>query len=378
MGASNTDLVILKFKNNHPEASKLMDIAFVREGKGLLKGRAYFAFNSALIDTFRKVALREKWRLFPLNFSFSEHTSKKSEPPLPIVKKPKKVKHQQGPLQPNYEKIKLFKKYMMQRRYSGSTVQSYYSALMKFFSHYHDVHYSDITTDMIEQYSYKNFVEMSRSHSSQNQFVSALKHFFTMFSNEDVVPEEILRPNRTKRLPNVLSKEEVKAILLAPGNIKHRCLLTVVYGAGMRIGEVLSLKLSDVRFEEKLIYIRSGKGFKDRRVPLSATMARLVKDYLGAFRPVVYLFEGRPGRRYSSSSAQKIIARSSRKAGIKIRVTMHTLRHSYATHLLESGVGLRYIQELLGHSSPKTTMIYTHVSGKRLGEVESPLEDLDL
>ena len=92
----------------------------------------------------------------------------------------------------------------------------------------------------------------------------------------------------------------------------------------------------------------------------------------------MYLFEGRPGRWYSSSSAQKIIARSSRKAGIKTRVTMHTLRHSYATHLLESGVGLRYIQELLGHSSPKTTMIYTHVSGKRLGEVESPLEDLDL
>ncbi len=179
-----------------------------------------------------------------------------------------------------------------------------------------------------------------------------------MYSKEDIISEEIERPRKIQYLPNVLSKEEVRSILLSCVNIKHKCLLTVIYGAGLRIGEALRLKLTDIRIEEHLLYIRNSKGKKDRRVPLSKTMIKMIEEYRIACKPEDHLFEGLEGEPYSASSAQSILRRSVKKANIGIRVTLHTLRHSYATHLLESGVGLRYIQEILGHNSPKTTMIY--------------------
>ena len=155
-------------------------------------------------------------------------------------------------------------------------------------------------------------------------------------------------------------------------------MLSLIYGAGLRVGEALRLQLKDVRPSEDLLYIRRSKGRKDRRVPLSATMLKLLRNYIQIYQPKQYIFEGQNGGMYSARSAQQLFKRACQRAKILLPVTLHTLRHSYATHLLEQGVGLRYIQEILGHSSPKTTMIYTHVSGKRLSEVRSPLEDLDL
>lgn len=160
-------------------------------------------------------------------------------------------------------------------------------------------------------------------------------------------------------------------------NLKHKTLLVIVYGAGLRIGEALGLKLTDISRDESLLYIREGKGLKDRRVPMSPMMLKTLERYYKRYRPKVYVFEGAKGGAYAQSSARQVLKRSVLAAGIRKHVTLHTLRHSYATHLLERGVGLRYIQELLGHGSPKTTMLYTHVSGKRLGEIASPLDDMD-
>ena len=153
----------------------------------------------------------------------------------------------------------------------------------------------------------------------------------------------------------------------------------LVYSGGLRIGETLKLRLTDINSQRGLIEIRGGKGAKDRMVPLSGVLLKFLRDYYKAYRPKEYLFESGSGRGpYSTSSARKVFQRAVKQAGIKRKVTLHTLRHSYATHLLEKGVGLRYIQDILGHRSPKTTMIYTHVSGKKLKDVVSPLDDLDL
>jgi len=276
------------------------------------------------------------------------------------------------------EMITFFGMYLRERRYSESTVHSYMSMVRQFYSHHTDIDWQSISPKHIITYNYTEYVKKNKSTSAQNQFISAIKLFYTFHHIPNIIPENLERPRKQKTLPNVLTKEEVKSVLLAPTNVKHRCLLMIIYGGGMRIGETLNLKLTDIRPEERLLYIRKGKGKKDRRVPLSATMIKVLEEYYIAYKPKVYVFEGQNNEKYSVSSAQKIIQEAVVKAGIKIRVTLHTLRHSYATHLLESGVGLRYIQEILGHQSPKTTMVYTHVSGKSLNEVRSPLEDLGL
>ena len=192
------------------------------------------------------------------------------------------------------------------------------------------------------------------------------------------MPNDFTRPRREYKLPNVLTKEEVARILRSSGNLKHKTLLSLTYGCGMRIGEILDLKWVDVSRAEGLLYIRRAKGRKDRRVPISKSMIQMLEGYFHVYKSNEYIFEGQYGGKYSYSSSQQVIRRAVKRAGIRKHVTMHTLRHSYATHLLESGVGLRYIQEILGHNSPKTTMIYTHVSGKRLGEIRSPFDDLNL
>lgn len=169
-----------------------------------------------------------------------------------------------------------------------------------------------------------------------------------------------------------------KIRFVSRGYIKHKCLIMIIYSAGLRIGEALNLRVEDIRSKEKLIYIRQAKGRKDRRVPLSDKMLRVLREYYKACRPKEYLFEGQNGGKYSRTSARNVLKKSVQKSGIPIRVTLHTLRHSYATHLMESGVGLRYIQEILGHKSPKTTMLYTRISGKRISEIRSPLQDMDI
>ena len=276
------------------------------------------------------------------------------------------------------KKIESYRIYLLGKRYSESTVKTYLGVVNLFFSYHGHIDWLELKYEDVIAFNYIFYVKPKRSLSSQNQLISALKLFYTYHRVPQIVPDEIERPRKMKFLPNVLTKEEVKLVLISPKNIKHRCLLTVIYGGGLRIGEALALKLTDLRREERLLYIRQAKGKKDRRIPLSATMIKLLDEYCMAYRPKVYVFEGIKGGKYASSSAQSVIKNAVKNAGLKIRVTMHTLRHSYATHLLESGVGLRYIQEILGHNSPKTTMIYTHVSGKKLNEVRSPLEDLGL
>jgi len=274
------------------------------------------------------------------------------------------------------EKIASMKHWMEQKRYSTSTVKTYVSMVKQFFALHESVKWNDIPLTTIESYCYKEFIERQKSYSAQNQFISAIKIYFRTNHFTALEIDAIERPKKSTYLPNVLTKEEVRLVILSTSNIKHRTLLTIIYGAGLRIGEALKLRITDVRSEEGLLYIRGSKGKKDRRVPLSDTMLRMLREYYIAYRPKTYVFEGASGGLYSPSSAQKVLKRAVKQAGITIRVTLHTLRHSYATHLLESGVGLRYIQEILGHNNPKTTMIYTHVSGKKINEVRSPLEDL--
>ncbi len=208
--------------------------------------------------------------------------------------------------------------------------------------------------------------------------VSAIKTFYSISGKGKVRPAFIERPRRSKALPKVFSKEEVSQILNSVGNLKHKLVLWMIYSCGLRRSEVINITMNDLDRERNLLHIREGKGRVDRIVPLPAKVWEKVDEYIAGYKPRKYLFEGQRGGRYSAESVYNIFKDALRRAGIGKDVGVHCLRHSYATHLHESGLDIRYIQELLGHKSSRTTEIYTHVSRRNLIQVRSPIEDLDL
>lgn len=273
--------------------------------------------------------------------------------------------------------IERFTQWMRSRRYSENTIKTYIDALKSFLVFHREKLIIDITNEDVVIYNNEYILKNKFSGSYQNQIVNAIKLFFKIVKDSKIEIEKIHRPKREKVLPNVLSKEEVKAILEAHGNIKHKAMLSLIYSCGLRRSELLHLKFSDIDSKRGIVIIRQGKGKKDRIAPLSLKILSLLRQYYTTYKPRVWLFEGQDaGEQYSEKSLQSVLKQALYKTGITKPVTLHWLRHSYATHLLESGTDLRYIQELLGHSSSKTTEIYTHVSTKSLQQIKSPFDDL--
>ncbi len=263
--------------------------------------------------------------------------------------------------------------YLRGKRFSESTVRTYYTFALKFEvfcqkepSKMVDKDVSDFLEQVITKQNY--------SVSSHRQCVSALKHYAEVFAIVLKKDWDAMRPSKSKLLPTVLSLQEVIRLLQVTKNLKHRFIIALIYSSGLRIGELLNLKVKDIDIERKEVFVRSGKGRKDRVVILAESVLPLLYNYLQTYRPRYFLIEGTAMSTYSSSSVRKFLGDSVKRAKIRKRVTPHTLRHSFATHLLENGVDLRLIQELLGHSKPETTMIYTHVSSKQLLNIQSPLD----
>ena len=263
-------------------------------------------------------------------------------------------------------------------RYSPRTRESYLAMLEFFFRYFSPVEPSDIGEEEISRFLYDFIIKLGYSASYQNQMVSAIKTYYSIARNRKVDPEFLERPRRSRALPKVFSKEEVTRILNSGGNLKHKMLLWLIYSCGLRRSEVTNLKLTDLDRERGILHVREGKGRVDRFVPVPAKVWEKLDEYFSGYKPKQYLFEGQSGGRYSSESVYRVFKDTLVKAGIRKDVGVHSLRHSYATHLHENGLDIRYIQELLGHKSTRTTEIYTHVSRRNLVAVRSPIEDLDL
>ena len=275
------------------------------------------------------------------------------------------------------KKIELFRAWMISKRYSSSTVKIYCESIQSFFRFFKEKKIEAIENADLVDFNNRFILANGYSSTLQNQVVNALKLFYSRMEGTQLQIDQLERPRRSHPLPNVLSKEEVAAILQAPVNIKHRAMLSLIYACGLRRSELLNLKLGDVDSKRGLLLIRMAKGKKDRVVPISAKVIEMLRFYYKIFKPMVWLFEGQViGEQYSEQSLQSVMKQSISKAKIRKPVTLHWLRHSYATHLLESGTDLRFIQELLGHKSSKTTEIYTHVSTQSLKKIKSPFDDL--
>ncbi|MFN0033449.1 MAG: site-specific tyrosine recombinase/integron integrase [Saprospiraceae bacterium] len=267
---------------------------------------------------------------------------------------------------------------LMLKRYSHRTIKGYKNTLRAFIRYYDDTKPSQITRKQINAYITHLIQEKHITESYQNQICCAIKMFYCEVVGQADKVAGLVQAKKPQKIPQVLTEGEVTRLLRAIDNLKHRCILMLIYSAGLRLGEVVKLRLTDIQPERHRIFVRDGKGKKDRCTILATKTKALLNDYRDIYRPVHWLFEGQDGGQYSDRSVQAIFVAAKERSGINPLATVHTLRHSFATHLLEKGVDLRYIQDLLGHESSKTTEIYTHITKKSWDKIKSPLDDLEI
>ena len=276
-------------------------------------------------------------------------------------------------------RITTFTSWLKSKRYSDNTIKVYTDCMRVFLKFFNDQDALDLTEGDVIRFNNEYILANKLSSSYQNQAVNAIKLFFSVLEQRKMNLDLVHRPKLGKQLPNVLSKEEVQTLLRSVKNRKHMAMLALIYACGLRRGEVLKLLPTDIDSHRMVLLIREAKGRKDRIAPLPQMIIDLLRNYYKEYQPKKWLFEGQvEGKPYSGRSIELVFKKALHLSGIRRPATLHWLRHSYATHLLEGGTDLRYIQELLGHKSSKTTEIYTHVSTRNLQAIKSPIEGFDL
>ncbi len=261
------------------------------------------------------------------------------------------------------------------KKYAYSTAKTYISCFEKFINYYKNKALLEINDQDIRNYL-TYLIRQERSDTYINQSINSIKFYYEIVLEMPNRFYNLDRPKKKKYLPKVLSQKEIASIISATKNLKHRCILSLLYSTGVRMNELLELKISDIDSDRMMIHVRDAKGGKDRYVQLSSKLLPELRKYFIEYRPKIYLFEGAKGGKYSSTSVGKIIKKAASSVGIHKKVTAHIFRHSFATHLLENGTNLRQIQKFLGHSSIKTTEIYTHISNSNFKLVKNPFDSL--
>lgn len=290
-------------------------------------------------------------------------------------------------LEQSYVKHKRYKscptaylKFMLSRNYSRNTIETYYYYFLLFINSFPmlNIHtINNFTSKEINAY-HENLKESTGGSTTRlNQSVNAIKLYYREVIGSDLELQSIVRPKKERTLPKVWSLEEIGRIISNIDNLKHKTLISLMYSSGLRVSEVLNLKPKDICRERMQLTVRGGKGKKDRYTILAKKSLELLEQYFREYKPREFLFEGQFGGPYSDSSVRKFLNEAVAKSKVKPHRGTHTLRHSFATHLLEGGTDLRYIQGLLGHNSSRTTEIYTHISNAHLRTIKSPLDGIE-
>lgn len=263
------------------------------------------------------------------------------------------------------------------QRYANNTIKSYCGYAQVFLDYmYNYASLKDIPTTEIEKFINFKVEHENISASYQRSLVGAIKKIYELVVNEKIELNYLYPKRKISKLPTFFSQEEVRKILSSCDNIKHKAILTTIYSCGLRLSELINLFVTDVKSDVHLIFIRQSKGNKDRMVSLPDKLLELLRLYYISYKPKKYLFEGAAGNQYSERSVQLVLKNAMKKAGITTKGSVHTLRHSYATHLIKSGIDVRVVQELLGHNDIRTTMIYTHITDIDKKSTPSPLDFL--
>ena len=259
------------------------------------------------------------------------------------------------------------------KRYARNTAETYCGCFARFIKHFPNVKLIEIQEEDIKTYI-QRLIQNGLSNSTINQSINSIKFYYEVVLGMPNRFYDVERPRPQEKLPEIISKEEVKEMINRTYNLKHQSIISLLYSAGLRRGELLNLKITDIDSKRMTVRVAQGKGKKDRYSILSEQLLLKLRLYFKEYRPEKYLFEGKPGCPYSASSVVKIVRKAAQAAKINKTVKPHTLRHSFATHLLEAGTDLRYIQILLGHNSTKTTEIYTHVATNTFKTIKNPLD----
>lgn len=277
----------------------------------------------------------------------------------------------------NAQQLELYLQTLILKGYSQATIRTYRNEFSIFLQTLNNIKADSLTTQRVKDYLQYCYDVLKLTDSTIHSRMNALKFYYEQVLKLDKFFWEIPRPKKRKILPKVISEEKIVKYLFAVENLKHRTILLLAYSAGLRVSEVVSLKTTDIDSDRMQIFVRSGKGKKDRIVPLSKTILMLLRGYYEKYKPIIWLFEGQTkGEPYSVRSAQIIFRDACSKLLLPSNVGFHSLRHSYATHLLDGGTDIKYIQSLLGHNDIKTTLRYLHVTNKELGKIESPLDKI--
>lgn len=276
-------------------------------------------------------------------------------------------------------RLSFFETWLRNQRYSEKTIVTYVKAIKVFFLYFENKLPEQITISDFHSFNKDFIIKQGYSASYQNQVINAIKLFYLKVEHKELNIELIERPRKYRPLPKVIPKEVIQRMLTSIPNLKHQTALTLIYSCGLRRSELINLKLCHLDSKRRTLSVINGKGQKDRVLPVSEKMMQIIIKYYKMYKPTVYLIEGQvKGQKYSETSLENIFHKYLGMICKNHKYTLHCLRHSYATHLLESGVNLRYIQELLGHKSSKTTEIYTHVSTHSLSTIRNPIDDFDL
>jgi len=259
-------------------------------------------------------------------------------------------------------------------RYSSSSFKHYGSHFKKLLAAYPTTHPDEITKEQMQSHLVKLVREKHYAPRTQIQIAAGMQFYYVKVLGRPREQYYIPTPKKGFKLPVVASEEEIVRMLVAASNLKHQCIIGLMYSAGLRRAELTGMRIVDIDFDRKQVMIREGKGKKDRLSLLSERMAIALHKYIKEYQPTYWLFEGRNRKQYSGENIGVIVSKARKKAGIAKNISPHVLRHSFATHLMDNGTDTRYIQKLLGHASLKTTAIYTHVSKKDLNKIVSPLD----
>ncbi|MEM6525923.1 MAG: site-specific tyrosine recombinase/integron integrase [Bacteroidota bacterium] len=260
------------------------------------------------------------------------------------------------------------------KRYSENTIKMY-SSVVQMAKQYFKRPLDQVIERELRTYMYHMVHSKKASYSYQKQIALGLKLYYYEVYARKINLEFLFPQNKPSKLPVILSRSNIDSIISKANNLKHKTMIALAYSAGLRVGELMSLKISDIDSSRMFIHIKEAKGNKDRLVPLSKNILRMMREYYRMYQPKDYMFEGQKESKYTSSSFNKLLKTAAKKAKINKKITAHTLRHSFATHLLEKGTDIRVIQKLLGHNSIRTTMIYTQVADVTLLNVTSPFDD---
>jgi len=278
----------------------------------------------------------------------------------------------------NTEALQKLKQQLILKSYSPSTIRTYTNEYVQFLYTIKDKPANEFSVERIKDYLQYCHTSLKLSEATLHSRINALKFYYEQVLKKEKFFWEIPRPKKQLQLPKVISKEQIAMLINAIENTKHKTIIMLAYACGLRVSEVISLKVKHVDGQRKIILIEQAKGKKDRIVSLSPGMLIMLREYYKQYKPADYLFEGQfENEHLSSRSIQQVLQKAKEKAGIKQDGSMHMLRHSFATHLLDKGIDVVFIQKLLGHNDIKTTLKYLHVTNKDLVHILSPLEDIE-